>query len=69
MNGSWEDLGDGAACRWAPRSGTHPGMQLAHRCSFLWFYYYKCAVAPSHSGESEFYMFTTPFPFYLGRAT
>lgn len=51
---SWEDLGDAKQL-----AGRHqgaepiPSTQLAHRCLFLWFYYYKCTMGLSHSGNLD----------------
>lgn len=38
-----------------------PSTQLAHRYLILWFYYYKCTMAPSHSGNLDSTCSSYPF--------
>lgn len=38
-----------------------PGMLPAHRYLFLWFYYYKCTMVPSHSGNLDSTCSSHPF--------
>lgn len=38
-----------------------PSTQRAHRHLFLWFYYYKCTMAPAHSGNLDSTCSSYPF--------